>query len=86
MPQDTEENTGAANADAKRPVQRRVMSNFTTELPTLDGFYLVKNDNFELAAELVTYDGEKRWMTTEGGNLYHDEFADGTEYKRCHFS
>lgn len=63
------------------------MSEFTKELPARVGFYLVKNTNFEMAAELIN-DPEVGllWNTTELSQIEYQGFLKGTEYKRVLFS
>lgn len=62
------------------------MSEFKEELPTQLGFYLIKNDNFEMAAELVDEPcAGLLWNTTELEQIVHTGFMKGTRYKRVFF-
>ena len=49
------------------------------------GFYRVKNSNFEMLAELKETARELCWSTTEGTEIAHGDWAEGTQFSRIHF-
>ena len=62
------------------------MTTFIDKEPTVKGFYLVKNDSFEMAAELVMIAGELAWNTTEHSVIVHGGWIEGTTFKRLSFN
>jgi hypothetical protein len=62
------------------------MAEFTEEEPTKKGIYLVKNDNFQMAAELVEEPcAGWVWNTTELEQIVRGGWMEGTTFKRVHF-
>ncbi len=61
---------------------------FTDDLPTITGFYLVDGGHFRLAAELLKKGNQLYWATTEDGYaglIKHDDFSGRPKFKRIRF-